>query len=126
MRNPPRAYSLGRKSYCDQRIGNAHFLFLDTRSYRGEGDPRNPGRTDVSMLGPAQKAWVMETMIGRGGLPPISLLSFLVCLAPIVVKMRTSRSDRQGVSALGVVSDLLHSERSPRAGSVPAAHRAGP
>ncbi len=56
------AYSLGRKSYYDQRIGNAHFLFLDTRSYRGEGDPIHPERPDISMLGPGQKAWVMETM----------------------------------------------------------------
>ncbi len=56
------AYSLGRKSYYEQRIGNAHFLFLDTRSYRGQGDPSNPGRTDISMLGPGQKAWLMDTM----------------------------------------------------------------
>ena len=29
------AYSIGRRSYYEQRIGNAHFFFLDTRSHRG-------------------------------------------------------------------------------------------
>ncbi len=56
------AYSLGRRSYYEQRIGNAHFLFLDTRSYRNVGDAKDPGRADLSMLGPRQKAWLKDTM----------------------------------------------------------------
>lgn len=56
------AYSLGRRSYYDQRIGNAHFIYLDTRSYRNIGDAANPANPAISMLGPRQKAWLKETM----------------------------------------------------------------
>ncbi len=56
------AYSLGRRSYYEQRVGNAHFFFLDTRSYRSVGDVTNPGRTDRTMLGARQKAWLKDAM----------------------------------------------------------------
>lgn len=56
------AYSLGRRSYYEQRVGNAHFFYLDTRSYRSVGDVTNPGRTDLTMLGARQKAWLKDAM----------------------------------------------------------------
>lgn len=56
------AYSIGRRNFYEKRVGNAHFIFLDTRSYRNVGDAANPGRADVSMLGPRQKAWLLDVM----------------------------------------------------------------
>ena len=55
-------YSIARKSYHDQRVGNAHFFYLDTRSYRGLSDTSHANRPDLTMLGPAQKAWLMDRM----------------------------------------------------------------
>jgi hypothetical protein len=56
------SYSVGRRSYFDKRVGNAHFFFLDTRSYRGVSDPTHANRPDLTMLGPVQKAWLMDGM----------------------------------------------------------------
>jgi phosphodiesterase/alkaline phosphatase D-like protein len=47
------SYSIGRRSWFRLRVSNCEFLFLDTRSERA---PK------VSMIGPAQKAWLRETM----------------------------------------------------------------
>ena len=55
-------YSIARKSYHDQRVGNAHFFYLDTRSYRGLSDTSHAKRPDLTMLGAAQKAWLMDRM----------------------------------------------------------------
>ena len=55
-------YSIARQSYYDQRVGNAHFFFLDTRSHRGVSDPTHANRPDLTMLGAAQKAWLMDGM----------------------------------------------------------------
>jgi len=56
------SYSIGRNSYYEQRVGNAHFSFLDTRGFRDEGDVKNPERADLSMLGAEQKAWLTAGM----------------------------------------------------------------
>ncbi len=56
------SYSIGRRSYYEQRIGNAHFFFLDTRSHRDVGDATNPARPDRTMLGARQKAWLTDAM----------------------------------------------------------------
>jgi len=55
-------YSLGRTSYFDQRVGNAHIFFLDTRGYRGVSDPTHQDRPDLTMLGDRQKAWLKDSM----------------------------------------------------------------
>jgi alkaline phosphatase D len=55
-------YSIGRRSYYDKRVGNAHFFYLDTRSYRGVSDPTHADRPDLTMLGNAQKAWLKDSM----------------------------------------------------------------
>jgi hypothetical protein len=63
---PPKSgqatYSIGRASYFDERVGNAHFFFLDTRSHRGLSDPTHAHRPDLTMLGTRQKAWLKERM----------------------------------------------------------------
>lgn len=56
------SYSIGRNSYYEQRVGNAHFFFLDTRGFRDIGDVERPERADLSMLGAEQKAWLKEGM----------------------------------------------------------------
>jgi len=56
------SYSIGRRSYFDWRMGNAHLFFVDTRSHRQVGDVERPDRPDRSMLGLKQKAWLMEEM----------------------------------------------------------------
>lgn len=55
-------YSMGRRSYFEKRVGNAHFFYLDTRSYRGVSDPTHANRPDLSMLGAAQKTWLKDRM----------------------------------------------------------------
>lgn len=55
-------YGTRRTSYFDQRVGNAHFFYLDTRSYRGISDPTHANRPDLSMLGAEQKAWLKDGM----------------------------------------------------------------
>jgi hypothetical protein len=55
-------YSIARRSYFEQRVGNAHFLFLDTRSFRGISDPTHANRPELTMIGPAQKAWLKDRM----------------------------------------------------------------
>lgn len=55
-------YSIGRTSYFDQRVGNAHLFFLDTRGYRQVSDPTHQNRPDLTMLGARQKAWLMDRM----------------------------------------------------------------
>ena len=55
-------YSIARRSYFEQRVANAHFFYLDTRSYRGVSDPTHSNRPDLTMLGASQKAWLMDRM----------------------------------------------------------------
>jgi alkaline phosphatase D len=55
-------YSIARKSYYEQRLGNAHFFYLDTRSYRGVSDTTHSNRPELTMLGASQKAWLMDRM----------------------------------------------------------------
>lgn len=63
---PPRdgqaTYSIGRTSYFDERVGNAHFFYLDTRGHRELSDPTHADRPELTMLGARQKAWLEERM----------------------------------------------------------------
>lgn len=56
------AYSIGRLTYGDFRVSNAHFFLLDTRSMRDMHDTREPAKPGVSMLGRRQKQWLIERM----------------------------------------------------------------
>ncbi len=56
------SYSIGRLSYFRQRVSNADFLFLDTRSNRQMHDVTQPRKKGVSMLGQRQKAWLKKEM----------------------------------------------------------------
>ncbi len=56
-------YSLGTHHYFDRRVGNCHFLFLDTRGertrFRGVEHAHD---ADRHVLGVAQKSWFIETV----------------------------------------------------------------
>jgi phosphodiesterase/alkaline phosphatase D-like protein len=55
-------YTIGRRSYFDFRVSNAHFLVLDTRSHRDVHDKSQPAKEGVQMLGARQQRWVKRTM----------------------------------------------------------------
>lgn len=61
-RNGHASYSIGRRSYFRLRVANCDFFLLDTRSHREMHDTKNPARPGVSMLGRAQKEWLLEGM----------------------------------------------------------------
>lgn len=56
------AYSIGRHSYSSFRVGNVEFYLLDTRSLRDLHDTRDPYRKGISMIGTAQREWLMKSM----------------------------------------------------------------
>ena len=56
------SYSLGRRSYARWRVGNCEFFALDTRTHREKHDFKNPERPGISMLGAAQRNWLLEGM----------------------------------------------------------------
>ncbi len=51
-------YSIGRRLYGQFRVSNCHFFLLDTRSHRDVPDFARPERSDRSMLGSKQLAWL--------------------------------------------------------------------
>jgi len=55
-------YSIGRRSYYQFRVANCHFFCLDTRTHRQMHDVRQPDKPGLSMLGPAQRRWLMKHM----------------------------------------------------------------
>ena len=58
----PVPYSIGTHHYFDQRIGNCHFLYLDTRGERTKWKSvRHAGDADRFILGPTQRRWLIET-----------------------------------------------------------------
>jgi phosphodiesterase/alkaline phosphatase D-like protein len=56
------AYSVGRHSYGKFRVGNVEVYLLDTRSLRDQHDVKNPARPGLSMIGKAQREWLMKSM----------------------------------------------------------------
>ncbi len=56
------AYSIGRRSYYQFRVANCHFFCLDTRTHRQMHDVRHPDKPGLSMLGEAQRQWLMRHM----------------------------------------------------------------
>lgn len=56
------AYSIGRRSYGKFRMSNCEFYLLDTRSHRQMHDTSNPAKPGLSMLGQAQREWLLSSM----------------------------------------------------------------
>jgi phosphodiesterase/alkaline phosphatase D-like protein len=56
------SYSIGMRNYYRLRVSNCDFFLLDTRTHREMHDTKDPAKKGLSMLGPRQKAWLMEGM----------------------------------------------------------------
>lgn len=56
------AYSIGRRSYYTLRVSNCEFFCLDTRSHREMHDVTRPDQPGLSMLGAAQREWLLAGM----------------------------------------------------------------
>jgi alkaline phosphatase D len=55
-------YSIGTNHHTKFRVGNCEFYLLDTRGQRMVHNPHNPHDPDVSMLGRAQRDWLLREM----------------------------------------------------------------
>ncbi len=55
-------YSIGRRSYGKFRVANAEIYLLDTRSHRQMHDVRQPAKPGLTMLGDAQREWLIDSM----------------------------------------------------------------
>ena len=55
-------YSIGRRSYGKQRIGNCEFFFLDTRGDRDMHDTSQRDKPGTSMIGLPQREWLIRSM----------------------------------------------------------------
>jgi alkaline phosphatase D len=56
------SYSIGRRNYGRFRIANCDFFLLDTRSHREMHDIRQRAKPGLSMLGRAQRDWLVKSM----------------------------------------------------------------
>ncbi|MFT5123263.1 MAG: alkaline phosphatase D [Verrucomicrobiales bacterium] len=56
------SYSIGRHSYGTFKQANCQFFFLDTRTHRQLHDLENREKKGLSMLGLAQRKWLMDEM----------------------------------------------------------------
>ncbi|MCA9063028.1 MAG: alkaline phosphatase D family protein [Planctomycetaceae bacterium] len=56
------AYSIGRRNFGSIRVSNCHFFLLDTRSHRQMHDVREPAKPGLTMLGDAQREWLLREM----------------------------------------------------------------
>lgn len=55
-------YSIGRRSYGKFRVSNSEFYLLDTRGTRDMHDISDRGKEGLSMLGSAQRKWLLDSM----------------------------------------------------------------
>ncbi len=55
-------YSIGRHSYGKFTVSNCDYFLLDCKTHREMHDPKNPGKPGVTLLGKAQKAWLLDAM----------------------------------------------------------------
>lgn len=55
-------YSIGRRSYAHFRVSNSEFYLLDTRGARDMHDTMNREQKGVSMIGDAQREWLLDSM----------------------------------------------------------------
>lgn len=56
------SYSIGRSSYAKFRVANCEYFLLDTRGARDMHDVRHRDKKGVSMLGGAQREWLLKSM----------------------------------------------------------------
>ncbi len=56
------SYSIGRRSYGSFRVANCEYFLIDTRSSRDMHDLRDRSNPDLSMLGAAQREWLLQSM----------------------------------------------------------------
>ncbi len=56
------SYSIGRRSYGSFRVSNCEFFILDTRGSRDMHDVTRRDKPGVSMLGIAQRDWLLSSM----------------------------------------------------------------
>ncbi|MHC4403496.1 MAG: alkaline phosphatase D family protein, partial [Planctomycetota bacterium] len=56
------SYSIGRCSYGTFKVSNCRFFLLDTRSHRQLHDIKRPDKKGLSMLGYAQRDWLLDWM----------------------------------------------------------------
>jgi len=55
-------YSIGRRSYGKFRVSNCEFYLLDTRGARDMHDITQRDKEGLSMLGPVQREWLLDSM----------------------------------------------------------------
>ena len=56
------SYSIGRSSYGKFRVANCEYYLLDTRGARDMHDVRQRDKPGLSMLGAAQRDWLLDSM----------------------------------------------------------------
>ncbi len=56
------SYSIGRRNYTSFRVANCEYYLLDLKTYRQMHDPKHPAKPGLTMLGQAQKRWLLESM----------------------------------------------------------------
>ena len=56
------SYSIGRRSYGKFRVSNCEFFLIDTRGDRDMHDVRSRAKPGVSMIGKAQREWLLKSM----------------------------------------------------------------
>jgi len=56
------AYSIGRQSYGKFTVGNCDYFVLDCKTHRQMHDVKNPMNPDLTLLGEAQKKWLLNSM----------------------------------------------------------------
>ncbi len=73
-------YSIGRRSYYRQRVGNMDLFFIDTRTHRDRHDGRDPAKPGVSMLGKEQREWLLREMAASDAdfLAMVSSVNFMI------------------------------------------------
>ncbi|MBD3675644.1 MAG: alkaline phosphatase D family protein [Planctomycetaceae bacterium] len=54
-------YSIGTHHYRDWKIGNCHFLMVDTRGERSKTNLKNVHDPEIYALGETQRKWLIET-----------------------------------------------------------------
>jgi len=88
------SYSIGRRSYYRMRVANCEFFVLDTRGQRQMHDTRQPDKPGLSMLGPAQRDWLMDG-IKKSDADFIFVVSSVNFMVPHVGggKVRTTNKD---------------------------------
>ena len=73
-------YSIGRRSYGKFTVSNCDFYLLDTRGARDMHDTSDRGKEGLSMLGTAQREWLLESMRSSD-----ADFSFVVSTVPFMI-----------------------------------------